>query len=272
VRGSLLRAANVADPGSLSNRFRSRRFAAFAGIVEWLKECTRPVRIIDVGGTSEFWRQRGWRSDPGVEITVVNLQGAAHNGCGDGVHQMHGDATDLRQFEDMAFDVVFSNSTIEHLGGWRGQRCMADEVRRLAPVYWVQTPNYWFPIEPHFLVPCWHYLPVRTRARLIRSRRFGHRGPCPNDLTALALVQEIRLVTVKELELLFPDAEVLVERFGPLTKSLVAVRGHPGPPPAQRRRAETLLRRGADRNRTGVNGFAGRCVATPPRRRSTRTS
>jgi hypothetical protein len=25
--------------------------------------------------------------------------------------------------------------------------------------------------------------------------------------------------------------------------------------------------RGADRNRTGVNGFAGRCVATPPRRR-----
>ena len=25
--------------------------------------------------------------------------------------------------------------------------------------------------------------------------------------------------------------------------------------------------RGADRNRTGVNGFAGRCVTTPPRRR-----
>jgi integrase len=28
-----------------------------------------------------------------------------------------------------------------------------------------------------------------------------------------------------------------------------------------------LARRGDDRNRTGVDGFAGRCVATPPRRR-----
>jgi hypothetical protein len=31
--------------------------------------------------------------------------------------------------------------------------------------------------------------------------------------------------------------------------------------------AATAARQGDDRNRTGVDGFAGRCVATPPRRR-----
>ena len=217
-------AADVADAGSLSNRFRSQRFAQFAAIIEELRQSRSPVRLLDIGGTTEFWRQRGWIGEGGVDITVANLAGAPLNESDDGVRQVQGDATDLSQFEDASFDVVFSNSTIEHLGGWFGQRRMADEVRRLAPVYWVQTPNYWFPVEPHFLMPGWQYLPVRLRTRLVARRQFGHRGPAPDPVAALDLVEEIRLLTARELGLLFPDAEIVRERLGPLVKSLVAVR------------------------------------------------
>ena len=53
---------------------------------------------------------------------------------------------------------------------------MAAEVRRLAPVYWVQTPNFWFPMEPHFLTPAWHWLPVDLRVAMLRRRALGLAG------------------------------------------------------------------------------------------------
>ena len=101
---------------------------------------------------------------------------------------------------------------------------MAREVRRLAPVYWVQTPNFWFPVEPHFLTPAWHWLPVAARVALLQRRRWGWRGPCPDKADAEAAVREIRLMRRTELDRLFPDARVTPEKIGPLVKSFVAIR------------------------------------------------
>ena len=102
-----------------------------------------------------------------------------------------GDATNLSEFPDGSFDVVFSNSVIEHLQTFGNQEAMAREVRRLAPVFWVQTPNFWFPVEPHFLTPAWHWLPVAARVApapapalgLARAvpRQGGRRGGRPRD-------------------------------------------------------------------------------------------
>lgn len=223
-RERLRSAANVASPDSLSNRFRSRRFERFEALVEGARRPDASVRVLDIGGTSEFWRQRGWAEREGVELTLANLDDAPLNTSMPGVRQVRGDATDLSQFDDMSFDVVFSNSTIEHLASWHSQVKMAGEVRRLAPVYWVQTPNYWFPVEPHFLTPGWQYLPARLRARLIQRRRFGHRGPAADGRAARLLVEEIRLLTSAERAILFPDGAVVRERVGALTKSLVAIR------------------------------------------------
>jgi hypothetical protein len=221
--GDLLRRwADVRATGSFSNSRRSRRFESFTQLVERLSaERSGPVRILDVGGTNSFWEQRGWSGRQDVHIVLVNLdvEPSPH----ENVEGRSGNATDLSAFPDGAFDVVFSNSVIEHLGALDRQAAMAAEVRRLAPAYWVQTPNFWFPVEPHFLTPAWHWLPVRLRIALLRKRRWGWRGPCPDPEEAKALVKEIRLMRGRELRRLFPDATLEKERIGPFVKSFVAV-------------------------------------------------
>ncbi|MGH7860878.1 MAG: methyltransferase domain-containing protein [Candidatus Dormibacteraceae bacterium] len=75
-----------------------------------------------------------------------------------------GDARDLAQFQAQAFDVAFSNSVIEHVGGADDQRRMASEAMRVASHYFVQTPKHYFPIEPHFLVPGFQFMPSGLKA------------------------------------------------------------------------------------------------------------
>ena len=222
--GDLLRRlADARAPGSFSNSRRTRRFARFERLVDDLKRGrSEPVRILDIGGTNAFWENRGWADRQDVHVVLVNLE--AERPVHANIEPQAGDATDLGQFADGSFDVVFSNSVIEHLGTLERQAAMAAEVHRLAPRYWVQTPNFWFPVEPHFLTPAWHWLPVRMRVALLRRRRWGWRGPCPDPDQARELVQEIRLMRPSEVQSLFPDAELTKERIGPLVKSFVAIR------------------------------------------------
>jgi hypothetical protein len=215
--------ADQSTSGSFSNTRRTRRFEAFAAIVEGLlAEGKRPVRILDIGGTNSFWENRGWAGRDDVEVVLVNLE--AEDRVHANIDPRAGDATNLGEFADGSFDVVFSNSVIEHLFSRDNQAAMAREVRRLAPVYWVQTPNFWFPIEPHFLTPAWHWMPVSARVALLRRRRFGWRGPCPNPDDAKAAVREIRLMRGRELTRMFPEADLRREKIGPFVKSFVAVR------------------------------------------------
>ena len=109
---------------------------------------------------------------------------------------------------------MFSNSVIEHLQTSARQAAMAAEVRRLASTYWIQTPNFWFPVEPHFLAPAWHWLPVSARVALLRRRRWGWRGPCPDPADAEAAVREIRLMRGPELRRLFPEAKLVPSSSG----------------------------------------------------------
>lgn len=219
----LRRAADVYADGSFANKGRSRRFAAFAALVDSLAaESDRRLRILDIGGTNSFWEQRGWTKREDVEIVLVNL--TAESARHDNVDPRAGDATNLSEFLDGSFDIVFSNSVIEHLSTLGRQAAMAVEVRRLAPVYWVQTPNFWFPVEPHFLTPAWHWLPVWVRIALLRRRRWGWRGPCPDPELASQQVREVRLMRGSELRRLFPEATLEEERVGPFVKSFVALR------------------------------------------------
>lgn len=203
--------------GSISSRMRSRRRRRFLEML-----AGRSVRLLDIGGTNRFWESWGLAGDPRISITLLNQ--APDEGHHPNITSVVGAATDVWQFENGSFDIVFSNSTIEHLFTFDAQQAMAREVRRLAPSYYVQTPNFWFPIEPHFLTLGWQYLPTRVRVEILRRRSMGLRGRTPDPAAARRVVEEIRLLRPSEMRLLFPDAELWRERVGPLVKSLVAIR------------------------------------------------
>lgn len=112
-------------------------------------------------------------------------------------------------FADDEFGVAYSNSLIEHLPPADRPRAAA-EMARVGRRIFVQTPNRWFPIEPHALLPLVHWLPRPL------GRRLWPLGVTGNSF------DEIRLLSAGELRELFPGARIARERLGPLTKSLIA--------------------------------------------------
>jgi hypothetical protein len=178
-----------------------------------------------VGGTNEFWENRGWAGRDDVQIASLNLEAQAQKH--ENIQSLAGDATDLRQFSDHSFDIVFSNSVIEHLFTLEQQRRMAAEVQRVGKSFWVQTPNFWFPMEPHFHIPGWQWMPLELRIAIIQRRRCGWRGPCSDPEKARALVSEVRLMSGRELRSMFPKAMIVPERFGGLVKSWIVIGGFP---------------------------------------------
>jgi len=193
----------------------------FLKLVEPLRTNGRTVRIVDLGGTAAYWRALpDLYAASDVEITVLNLDGEATQDAN--LLVRHGNACAV-EFPDMAFDIVHSNSVIEHVGHWPEMALMAAEVRRLAPSYFVQTPNAGFPIEPHYKLPFVHWLPEQARISALKA---AGRLPCdmPADQATLR-VQGICLLGKAQLGTLFPDARIWRERVAGLTKSLVAIRG-----------------------------------------------
>lgn len=205
------------DKNSLSHRMRSQRFAFFLSLV---KDLPRPLSILDIGGTIGFWEAMGF-NEPGVHITLLNLTSEPLDKPG--FSSISGDATRLA-FGDKSFDIVFSNSVIEHLFDKESQRKMAAEAVRVGKCYFIQSPNYWFPIEPHWMFPGFQYLPVPARIWLTRNFSLGHIPKTSNKILAENQVNEIRLLTKKEMQSLFPSAEIYEEKFFGLNKSFVAYR------------------------------------------------
>jgi hypothetical protein len=208
------------NPDSFANKLRSTRFRQFEAMVSRLP---RPIKILDVGGRAAFWENRGWAGRADVEIFSLNLvrEAERHNN----IKSLVGDATNLSEFADGSFDIAFSNSVIEHLFTFENQRRMAAEMQRVGKAFWVQTPNFWFPVEPHFLFPGWQWMPECLRVSLVRRWKCGWLGPYPEVAAARNAVKEIRLLDNAELKAIFPNATLIPERFLGLVKSWTAVGG-----------------------------------------------
>ena len=77
---------------------------------------------------------------------------------------MRADGRDL-PFSDGEFDLGFSNAVVEHIAGGRaGQRRFVHELCRVSHSVFVTTPNRWFPLEVHTLLPFVHWLPAGARS------------------------------------------------------------------------------------------------------------
>lgn len=211
--------ADMRDPQSLASRMRKRRFQFFTDL---LASVPRPITICDIGGTPSFWDSMALPSDDDVTVIVVNLFPQTSTDAR--VRTLVGDARAL-DFPDQSFNVVYSNSVIEHVGTYDDQRRMADEVRRLGPRHFVQTPNYFFPVEPHFLFPGFQFLPADLRAWLLTKRNLGWMEREPDFSTASEVVRSIRLLRLGEMRRLFPTSSIYRERVAGLTKSFIAYEG-----------------------------------------------
>ena len=181
----------------------------------------RPVRVLDVGGTELYWRQMGGPEQLGIELVLLNPKPASPR---NGVEAVTGDGREIG-FDEDEFEVVFSNSVIEHLAAWPDQQQMASEIQRVGKRFFVQTPSRYFPIEPHFLVPGFQFLPLSTRIALVRRFALGYHDALPDPDEARRAVTEIRLLDAREMRLLFRGAPLYRERVLGMTKSLVAYGG-----------------------------------------------
>jgi hypothetical protein len=203
--------------GPQLQRFRGRRMRAFAKTFR----ITAETRILDVGGTPSIWQLLPVRP----RITFINLPHGI--GAPDGFDLVFASGCAL-PFADRSFDIVFSNSVIEHVGAPAEQQRFADEIRRVARRYWVQTPNRWFPIEPHLLTPLVHFLPRSWQRPIVRRMTVWQVIERPSDDRRRYYVEhylnDIRLLGAGDMARLFPEAKIVRERWMGLTKSLLAVR------------------------------------------------
>ena len=219
--GSLIKSlADNSAGDSLATKLRRARFALFLSL---LKKLEGHVEILDIGGTQEFWNLMTG-GDPGdVRVTLLNID--RQPATSDKFLSVEGDARSMPQFADKSFDVVFSNSVIEHVGSYADQARMANEVKRVGKRYFIQTPNKRFPLEPHFLVPFFQYLPSFLRAQMVHRFDVGWYKRIPDYSAAKAEVDSIQLLTRKKFEALFPGASIHVEKLWGLPKSFVAYGG-----------------------------------------------
>ena len=181
---------------SISLRSRGRKLRLF---LEELRP-TADTTVLDVGAdelgfgegdgcaTMNFFEELyPWPE----RITALGLHdGAGFRATYPHIPYVQGDACAL-PFGDGAFDIVFSNAVIEHVGGRDRQRQFVSEAIRVGRRVFITTPNRRFPIEVHTRLPLVHWLPDAVSHRVY-------------DVTGKEIGAEVDLLTRRSFAQLFP--------------------------------------------------------------------
>jgi SAM-dependent methyltransferase len=195
----------------ISLRSRERKLRLF---LEELQP-TPETSVLDVGadelafgegdgcGTLNFFEERyPWPE----RITALGLHdGTAFRARYPAIPYLQGDACEL-PFEDGAFDIVFSNAVIEHVGGRERQRRLVSEALRVGRRAFITTPDRRFPVEVHTRLPLVHWLPASLAHPVYRVLR-------------KSWATEVHLLTRRSFASLFPGRVRIVS----LGMTLVAI-------------------------------------------------
>jgi SAM-dependent methyltransferase len=172
----------------VTRRKRMRHFARWAGL-------TPTTTVLDIGGTGGVWDCVPVMPD----VTLLNLTASATS-----LRQIVADGMRL-PFADDAFDVVFSNSVIEHVPD---HAAFASELRRVGRRYFVQTPNKAFPLEPHVMTPLVNYLPKKRQRQINRNFTVWGWLTRPEQSYVDWFVEDTNLLGRREMEGLFPRSSI----------------------------------------------------------------
>ena len=211
---------------SIGTKLRARRIAPLLEIMDEISAEHGSVNIIDIGGTENYWNIISLQclEKHKVNITIVNLPGTGTPTDHGLFRFIEADACDLAQIPDKSFHIAHSNSVLEHVGDWEHMVRFSEELSRVADKYFVQTPNFWFPIEPHFMTPFFHWFPKSARIWLVLRYDLGHFKKAVSIDHAVRIVESIRLLNRKRFQELFKEADILTERLFWMPKSFIAVK------------------------------------------------
>jgi hypothetical protein len=204
---------------------RLKRFNDFMSVV------TGPVRLIDLGGTIKFWENWGLAKKPLLDVTVVNSHELDKCHQDDpitlpNIHRLRADVLTLSAADFARFDVIFSNSLIEHLPGRHLQQRLARAIIDSKRPYFMQTPNKRSPVDPHFprpYVPFFAAYPRSLQARLLSWSALGSGSAAPSYQAALERLSNYYPLTKRDIRNLFPQAQVVMERPLGVPMSIIAM-------------------------------------------------
>jgi hypothetical protein len=219
------RISNYNDLNSFGSRMRKRRSQLLLPMILEVFREKGKVEIIDVGGTRTYWNiiPVDLLRAQNVKITIVNFPDTEMSFDDPIFSFVAGDGRNLSNFDDNAFDIAHSNSVLEHVGNWEDMRRFAGEIARVGRKYFVQTPSFWFPIEPHCMVPFFHWLPTSIRIQLVLRFELGNWKKATNLSEAKRIVESAQLLTIKKMRAIFSDAIIHTEWLL-FPKSHIAIR------------------------------------------------
>jgi hypothetical protein len=206
----------VDGPDSWGAKRRGRRWTWFTETFPALADMT----VLDLGGRVDTWERAPVRA---AHVHVVNLEPTPAD-LPDWAEADHGDACALPdEIAKRRYDLVFSNSVIEHVGGHERRLRFAESVHNMAPAHWVQTPYRYFPVEPHWVAPGLQYLPIRLRRVIAHRWPLQHTRSADKEETLQALLWT-ELLDKTQMRHYFPSSVIRSERVAGVTKSIIAVK------------------------------------------------
>jgi hypothetical protein len=213
------------------NRIRQRAASNRSALLrQFIAKLPRPIRVVDLGGGADMWQRWGFTERDGLKITLVNHHedDVTHRLPLDSVlfiSERILDAREIRSADLRHFDLVFSNSMLEHLPTRADQTELARKIVQCGRPYFVQVPNKYSLIDPHFphpAVPFFATYPRELQARLLSLHKFGSGSRSPTVAAARLRFSLYLPLGRSDMRRLFPNAEIVTERSLGIPMSLVA--------------------------------------------------
>ena len=202
------------DPTSIRYKMRRARFVWVEKLLDQILAVKDHATILDIGGRRDYWKLLDAKYHDKITITILNTQEdvgkETAEDIGIKIETVVGDGTQMPEYGDGSFDLTHSNSVIEHVGLYRDMAGLARETARVGRAYYLQTPNFWFPLEP-------------TRLWCHATFNVGFARKCSFE-DALVRIDHTRIVSRRLLRHLMPDGIHENEKFIGLNKSLIVYR------------------------------------------------